>query len=106
MLPLRKDGAVIDLFGASSLLLLTLGIGAGLIKLWALVDAATRPGPAYVAAGKLTKPVWIAILAAAVLLGGLDVLGIFGLLGLVAAIVYLVDVRPAVREMRPGGPWG
>ena len=80
--------------------------GALGLKVWALVDACTRPQPAYVAAGKLTKVAWVAILAAAVLLGGADVMGIFGLLGTVAAIVYLVDVRPAVRELRRGGPWG
>jgi len=35
--------------------------------------------------------------------------GLLSLLGSAAAvgcIVYLVDVRPAVRGMRPGGPWG
>ena len=90
----------------SSLLLLVLGYAALGLKVWALVDACTRPQPAYVAAGKLTKVAWVAILAAAVLLGGTDVFGIFGLLGTVAAIVYLVDVRPAVRELNRGGPWG
>ena len=97
---------MLDLLGPSDLLLLTLGLGALALKLWALIDALTRPTPAFVAAGKLTKPVWCVILAAAVLLGGSNLLGLFGLVGLVAAIVYLVDVRPAVREMRPGGPWG
>ena len=96
-------GGVID---PSSLLLLVLGYGALALKLWALVDACIRSQPAYVAAGKLTKLAWVAILAAAVLLGGADVFGIFGLLGTVAAIVYLVDVRPAVRELHRGGPWG
>ena len=96
---------MIDLFNTSNLLVLALGIGAGLIKLWALVDAVIRPGAAYEAAGKLSKPIWVAILVAAVLLGGTSIFGLFGLVGLVAAIVYLVDVRPAVREMRPGGPW-
>ena len=90
----------------SGLLLLALGVGAFGLKLWALVDAATRPKQAYEVAGKLSKLAWVAILAAAVLLGGTSVLGLFGLIGLVAAIVYLVDVRPAVREVRPGGPWG
>lgn len=97
---------MIDVFGASSLLLLVLGLLALGIKLWALVDAVTRPAPAFPAAGKLSKPAWVAILVAALLLGGTDVMGIFGLLGAIAAIVYLVDVRPAVRELRPGGPWG
>ena len=90
----------------SELLLTVLGVGALALKLWALVDASVRPQAAYLAAGKLNKIAWVAILAAAVLLGGGSVLGLFGLLGLVAAIVYLVDVRPAVRELRPGGPWG
>ncbi len=99
----RETGGVID---PSSLLLLVLGYGALGLKVWALVDACTRSQAAYVAAGKLTKIAWVAILAAAVLLGGADVFGIFGLLGTVAAIVYLVDVRPAVRELRRGGPWG
>ena len=90
----------------SSLLLLALGFGALALKVWAVADAVSRPGPAYEAAGKLKKPIWIAILLAALVLQPTRILGIFGLLGLVAAIVYLVDVRPAVRELRPGGPWG
>ena len=89
----------------SNLLLLVLGLGALVLKLWALVDACTRPKDAFPATGKLTKIAWVAILAVAVLLGGTSVLGLFGLLGTVAAIVYLVDVRPAVRELRRGGPW-
>ena len=97
---------MIDLFGTSELLLLSLGLGALARKVWALVDAISRPTEAFPAAGKLTKVAWIAILVVAIVLGGINVLGLFGLVGLVAAIVYLVDVRPAVRGMRPGGPWG
>ena len=92
-------------FGADVLLLQVLGLGALALKVWALADAIYRPGPAYVAAGKLTKPAWIAITAVALVLGGTSVLGLFGLIALVAAIVYLVDVRPAVREVASGGPW-
>jgi len=74
---------------------------------WALVDAAVRPTAAFPAAGKLTKPVWLGILAVcaiALLLQGL--LSLLGSAAAVGCIVYLVDVRPAVRGMRPGGPWG
>ena len=91
----------------SSALLFVLGIGALVLKLWALIDSITRPAPTYPAAGKLTKPAWIAILAVSVLLGGLGFLGIFAVIGTIAAIVYLVDVRPALRELSDGsGPWG
>jgi hypothetical protein len=97
-----ETGGVID---PSSLLLLVLGYGALGLKVWALVDACTRPQAGYVAAGKLTKLAWVGILAAAVLLGLGSVLGLLSLAGTVAAIVYLVDVRPAVRELQRGGPW-
>lgn len=90
----------------SALLLYVVGLVLLGIELWAVVDAAVRPAAAYPAADKLTKPIWLGILAAALVLtflfGGLS---LFGLAGIVAAIVYLVDVRPAVRSMRPGGPW-
>ncbi|MGI8537700.1 MAG: DUF2516 family protein [Mycobacteriales bacterium] len=89
----------------ADLLLLGLGLGLLALKLWALVDACVRPAQSYVLAGKLTKLAWVAILAAAVLLGRASVLGLFGLVGTVAAIVYLVDVRPAVRELRGDDPW-
>jgi hypothetical protein len=93
------------MFGADVLLLQALGLGALALKVWALADAIYRPGPAYAAAGKWSKPVGVAVLAVALVLGGGSVLGLLGLVSLVAAIVYLVDVRPAVRELRPGGPW-
>lgn len=90
----------------SFLLLATLGLGTLGLKVWALADAITRPTAAFPAAGKLTKLAWVAILVAAVLLGGTNLLGLFSLIGTVAAIVYLVDVRPAVRDLRRGGQWG
>jgi hypothetical protein len=92
-------------FGVVRLLNLALTV----LVAWALIDAATRPAPAFVAAGKQTKQIWLGILGVGLLLVLLGFGGIFGLLGLivaVAAIVYLVDVRPAVRNTRPGGPWG
>lgn len=78
------------------------------LALWALVDAAVRPAAAFPAAGKLTKPAWVAILAVCVLLcvAGVGIFGLLGIIVAVAVLVYLLDVRPAVRELRPGGPWG
>jgi hypothetical protein len=74
------------------------------LAVWAFVDALVRPAAAYVAAGKLTKPGWLAITGIAMLLvywqGPLTFLG---LPAVIAAVVYLVDVRPAVRGLRRGG---
>jgi hypothetical protein len=63
-------------------------LAALVVVIAALVDAAIRPDAAFVAAGKQTKIFWILVL----------VLGVFiTLVGAIAAIVYFVDVRPAVR---------
>ena len=77
------------------------------LALWALVDAVIRPASAYVAAGKLSKPAWLGITGvAALLLFVLGPLSFLGLPAVVAAVVYLVDVRPAVRSLKPGNnPW-
>jgi hypothetical protein len=97
------------MFSLAGHLLLVLNLGILVLVVWALVDALTRPPAAFVAAGKQTKQIWLAILGVCLLLCllGFGVyLGILGAVIAVAAIVYLVDVRPAVRGMRPGGPWG
>jgi hypothetical protein len=69
------------------------------VKMWALIDALLRPAQAFVAADKLTKTAWLWILAltlaAHLLLSSL----IFGLVGTVAAFVYILDVKPAVAAL-------
>ncbi|HSV65456.1 MAG TPA: DUF2516 family protein [Mycobacteriales bacterium] len=82
-------------------------IGTLVVQGWAAVDAAIRPTPTYVAAGKLTKPAWLAITIAALVLGLVtqDLLSLFRIAALVASIVYLVDVRPALREVQGGNRW-
>jgi hypothetical protein len=86
------------------------GLKYGVLALavWALVDALIRPANAYVAASKLNKPAWAAITALAVVFAYLSgALTLFWLAAAVASVVYLVDVRPAVRGLPRGGnsPW-
>ncbi|UJP41488.1 DUF2516 family protein [Cellulomonas palmilytica] len=80
---------------------------------WALVDLLRRPASAFPAAGKRTKNFWLLIVGAATFLAflgmpPLQIMPMFvGLLCAVAAIVYLVDVKPAVApysRRRGGGP--
>jgi hypothetical protein len=101
-------GLGMSILAPANALVALLNLGLLVLTAWALIDAATRPAAAFVAAGKQTKPIWLAILGVALLLvlAGTGIFGIFGLVVAVAAIVYLVDVRPAVRGARPGGPWG
>lgn len=78
-----------------------------------LIDAAMRREDAYRAAGKLTKPGWLIILTVAIAANYL--LGLlFTIVGVVVAMVYWVDVRPALKEVSGGnrksggnqGPYG
>ena len=88
-----------SVFGLLELAVLIVGV-------WALVDCAVRRKDAFPAAGKLTKPAWLAITGGAAIVQYLfAALSIFGIAALVASIVYLVDVRPAVRQVSGGGRW-
>ena len=93
-----------------------LSIAAFGAEAWALVDAVIRPAQAFVAAGKQTKPIWLIILGVAFVLGLYTaayggVTSILAVIAFVAAAIYLVDVRPKVREFKRGrsthnGPYG
>ena len=86
-----------------STLVLILGLAALACEVFALVDALRHRPDAYVAAGKRTKNFWSILLLVAVILGVVtlfNVLNLFGLVGFVAAAVYLADVRPALRQVR------
>jgi hypothetical protein len=93
-----------------------LAVAAFVAEAWAVVDVMTRPAPAFVAAGKQTKPIWLIILGVAFVLGLYTALyggvtQILAVVAFVAAAIYLVDVRPKVREFKRGsstrnGPYG
>jgi formate-dependent nitrite reductase membrane component NrfD len=73
-------------------------------KVFVLFDAAIRREDAYRAVDKQTKPFWLIVLGLGVAVSFLPVpmMGqMLQLLGLVAAIVYMVDVRPKVRAITP-----
>ena len=76
-----------------------LQVAVALTALYALVHAAMQRPDAYTAANKMTKPVWLLILGAAVpLTMMLSALG--AAMGACAAGVYLVDVRPKLLEIQ------
>jgi hypothetical protein len=88
------------------LLFLVLFWGVLALAVWAFVDALIRPANGYVAAGKLTKPGWAAITGlAALILFWQGPMSFLGLPAVIASIVYLVDVRPAVKGLRRGNSW-
>ncbi|MEV1247517.1 DUF2516 family protein [Nonomuraea sp. NPDC050022] len=117
--------------GGLNLLFLLLAVGIFGMSIYALVHAARVPANAFVSAGKLQKNLWLIILILATLfsaagawsyfqafmfLGGSEFLGIglgfFSIIAVIAATIYVVDVKPAVKGMGgrggnngPYGPW-
>lgn len=81
-----------------NLIMLAITLGFLVVKVWAIADCATRPSDAFPAAGKRTRPFWLALTGAAAVTVLFAPIGIFGLAGLVVALVYLLDVRPKVAE--------
>ena len=97
-----------QLAAAQSLVYYVLGALAFLTQLLALIDAMRRRPDAFIAAGKMTKQRWLIILGVAtaigfISLGGLGALGILNIAAFVAAAVYHVDVKPALKQVSGGG---
>lgn len=93
-------------------LFLALSLVIFVLSLWALVDCLMRPASAFPAAGKRTRSFWLILTGLAAVVSFLALpIGvqwlpqIVALVAAVVAIVYLVDVRPAVApySRRRGG---
>lgn len=90
-----------------------LAIGGALLGVFAVIDAATRRPDAFAAASKQTKGTWSGITAACAVVSVLGVLvagpfAVFSLLwlaALIGSLVYLLDVRPKLREVQRGSRW-
>ncbi|WP_328838399.1 DUF2516 family protein [Streptomyces europaeiscabiei] len=72
-----------------------------------LFDAAFRREDAFRAADKQTKVFWLVILGIALIVSYLfSILSFLPIIGVIASIVYVVDVRPAVKQVSGGGGGG
>jgi Protein of unknown function (DUF2516) len=95
--------------GVLGLIFQGLAIAAFALEVWALVDASRRRPDAFLAAGKQNKRLWLIILGFANLFGFAAAVGflfelsIFAIAAVIAAGIYLADVRPAVRGLSGGG---
>ncbi|EQD81877.1 hypothetical protein N599_33770 [Saccharopolyspora erythraea D] len=82
--------------------------GAGIpVGIYAFVHAALQRADAFTAADKMTKPAWLGITGAGALVlilfrGPMTILWI---IGMVAVLVYIVDVKPKVTEVQKGSSW-
>ncbi|MCZ7427038.1 DUF2516 family protein [Micromonospora sp. WMMA1949] len=100
--------APIFAFAVQSVIQLILLVFALVVQGVALVHAVTQRGDGFAAIGTLPKGGWIAILAVclALTLLGFGPISLFGLIGIAAGLIYLLDVRPGLRDLHDGrGSW-
>jgi hypothetical protein len=85
----------------TSLILLAGALVLFALEAWAFVDAISHRPEVFEAAGKQTKTMWLVLLGIALAAHMLiwHPIHLLNLIGAVASIVYLVDVRPALRSM-------
>ncbi len=86
--------------------MLALGLLFAVIKVWAFIDCVRRPAQAFPAIGRLNKPFWMIITGIAALSGlaftYIPAVSLLGIAGIIAALVYLFDVRPRLTEITGG----
>ncbi|MEV4810689.1 DUF2516 family protein [Micromonospora avicenniae] len=100
--------APIFAFEVRTVIELVLLVFALIIQGVALVHAITQRSDAFNAIGTLPKGGWIAILAVCLVLTllGFGPISLFGLIGIAAALIYLLDVRGGLRDIGDGrGSW-
>lgn len=95
------DPAAFNPFAIESAVTLVATLALFAVKALAFVDATTRSPQVFPAIDRQTKGFWMLILGLFLLehLIFWNVLGILSLIGTVAALVYILDVRPAAREL-------
>lgn len=95
-----------DILGpVQSAVLLILGVGALCLTAFAAVDAMRFRSQLYPAIGRQTKVFWVAILVVAFMVAIVSfgyALGFLNVLGVIAAGVYLADVRPKLQAVSGG----
>lgn len=90
-----------NVFEVESYLTLVLMFVLLAVTLFAFINSLLYSAESYVAAGKLTKPAWNIILGLAVVLQLIPAgLFIVRVALIIAALVYLADVRPALGGLR------
>jgi len=91
----------VDIFALPSFILTVVSLVTFVAQAFAFVDALTHRAEAYLAADKLTKQAWSIILGIAVVAHMVfwDPISILNIAGIIASLVYLLDVRPTLREL-------
>jgi hypothetical protein len=92
---------VLTVFDVQGVLLTVATLAIFVIQGWAFIDAVSHRPDAFVAGDKMTKKAWLIILGLALVAHMIfwHPISLLNIAGTVAAIVYMVDVRPVLRSL-------
>jgi hypothetical protein len=91
----------LNVFEVEGIVRLVIAFVILVIAIYAFINSLLWSAESYEAAGKLTKPAWCTILGLGVVLQLVPIgLALVNIIMLVAALVYLADVRPALASLR------
>lgn len=92
---------VFNPFAFESGLMLVGALALFALKAFAFLDALSRPDKVFPAADRQTKKFWLLILGLFLVEHIIfwQVIGLLSLIGTIAALVYVLDVRPTVRSL-------
>ncbi len=90
-----------NVFFAQSIVMIIVQLAVLTVTIFAFINSLLYSAEAYEAAGKLTKTTWCTILGLGVVLFFVPIgFALVSIIMLVAALVYLADVRPALAGLR------
>ena len=92
---------MLSVFEIQNSILLVVTLALFVVQGWAFVDAVSHRAEAFVAADKQTKTMWLILLGVALAAHMLiwHPISLLNIVGAVIALVYLADVRPALRSL-------
>lgn len=93
--------SLVSIFAVPSLVLAVLSLITFVAQAFALVDCTRHRADAFPAVDRGTKTGWLIGLTLAVVAHMIfwDPINLLNLIGIVAALVYLLDVRPSLRAI-------
>ena len=90
--------------GLASVILTATHLAMLIAALWAFVHCLRARPDAFPAIGRSSKGLWLALTGGATLvaLAGFSAMTMFGIAAIVISAVYLLDIRPRIREITGG----
>jgi hypothetical protein len=97
----RYAGEVFTVFEVQGAILTAVTLALFVVKAWAFLDAVSHRAEAFPAADKMTKKAWLVILGVTLAAHMIfwDPINFLNIIGTVAALVYMVDARPALKSL-------